>query len=118
MNESIIEYKVKLINQYLNKDYSLDDTTTKTISGEKVEYFYIDEILINSIEKSLMFYEPLLIMGTTEKIENRIDQLKDSIKKFKKTEDIEIDNFIKNYEIDIRKIEKDILYLVNQYLKS
>jgi len=57
-------------------------------------------------------------MGTTEKIENRIDQLKDSIKKYEKTEDIEIDNFIKDYEVDIEQIEKDILYLVNKYIKS
>jgi len=116
-NESIIEYKVKLINKYLNKYYTLDDAIARTIVGEKIEYFYLDEILINSIEKALQLYEPLLILGTTKKIETKINTLKEAISKYKKTKSSEIDNFIKDYEIDIKQIENDVLLIINRYLK-
>jgi len=119
---SLIELKVYLINKYLNKDYRLDDTTVKTVNGEKTEYFYINNLLFRSIENSLKVYEPLLLLGTTKDIEDTLNHFKRVVKEWNKNEkkyqDKETNIFIKDYSVDINEIDNLVLNLINDSLKG
>jgi len=119
---SLIELKVYLINKYLNKDYRLDDTTVKTVNGEKTEYFYINNLLFRSIENSLKVYEPLLLLGTTKDIEDTLNHFKRVVKEWnmneKKYQDKDTNIFIKDYSVDINEIDNLVLNLINDSLKG
>ena len=120
--KSLLEIKVFLINKYLNKDYRLDDTTTSVLGGEKIEYYYFNNLLFKAIENSLKIYEPLLLLGTTKKIENKLNQYKDTLSKWnfyeKKYNEKNIKSFVRDYNVDINEIDNIVLTLINNSLKG
>nr|WP_321267761.1 hypothetical protein [uncultured Sulfurimonas sp.] len=120
--KSLIELKVYLINKYLNKDYRLDDITAQVLGGEKIEYYYLNSLLFQAIEKSLKVYEPLLLLGTTESIEKKINYLKEIVEKWNENEskynEKYIEDFVKDYHIETTEIDNMILTLINNSLRS
>lgn len=120
--DSLIELKVKLINQYLNKDYKYDDTHIRTITGEKIEYFYFNDILFNSIEKSLHFYEPLLLFDSNPVLETKINDIKKIVSSWfkdnKEYKEKDVSIFIEDYKINISEIDSEVMFIVNEYMKK
>lgn len=120
---SLIEAKVYLIQKYLNKDYTLFDTTVKSVTSHKQEYPFIDELLMQGLEKSLEMYEPLLLMGTTKEIQVKILLYKDTFKKSKKENNRylnkkKIKAFVKDYNIDLKEIDNISLKLMSDDFMS
>lgn len=120
--KSLIEVKVYLINKYLNQDYRLDDTTAQVLGGEKTEYYYLNSLLFQAIEKSLKLYEPLLLLGTTESIEKKISYFKEVVEKWNENEskynEKYVEDFVRDYHIDTTEIDNILLTLINNSLRS
>lgn len=120
--KSLIELKVYLINKYLNKDYRLDDTTAHVLGGEKIEYHYLNNLLFKGIENSLKMYEPLLLIGTTKEIKSKLSMYQDVVDKWNINESkynkMNIDIFVKDFNIDVNEIDNIVLNLINNSLKG
>ena len=95
---------------------------THVLGGEKIEYYYLNNILFKAIENSLKMYEPLLLLGTTKTIENKLNHYMNIVKKWnlyeKKYNEKYIESFIRDYNIDIYEIDNAVLTLINNSLKG
>ena len=122
MNKSLVEIKVYLINKYLNKDYRVDDTTTQTFNGEKIEYILINNLVFRGLEKALEYYQIFELLGTTKSIQRQLFLIQEISNKWNDEEakysDKQTDIFIKDYHIDINEIDSLLLMLVNNSLKT
>lgn len=122
MNKSLVEIKVYLINKYLNKDYRVDDTTTQTFNGEKIEYILINNLIFRGLEKALEYYQIFELLGTTQNIQRQLFLIQEISNKWNDEEakysDKQTDIFIKDYNIDINEIDNMLLMLVNDSLKT
>ena len=122
MNKSLVEIKVYLINKYLNKDYRVDDTTTQTFNGEKIEYILINNLIFRGLEKALEYYQIFELLGTTQNIQRQLFLIQEISNKWNDEEakysDKDTDIFIKDYNIDINEIDNMLLMLVNDSLKT
>ena len=122
MNKSLIETKVYLINKYINKDYRVDDTTTRTVNGEKIEYILINNLIFRGLEKALEYYQIFELLGTTQNIQRQLFLIQEISNKWNDEEakysDKQTDIFIKDYNIDINEIDNMLLMLVNDSLKT
>lgn len=122
MNKSLIETKVYLINKYINKDYRVDDTTTRTVNGEKIEYILINNLIFRGLEKALEYYQIFELLGTTQNIQRQLFLIQEISNKWNNQEakysDKQTDTFIKDYHIDINEIDNLLLMLVNNSLKT
>ncbi len=122
MNKSLIETKVYLINKYINKDYRVDDTTTRTVNGEKIEYILINNLIFRGLEKALEYYQIFELLGTTQNIQRQLFLIQEISNKWNDEEakysDKDTDIFIKDYNIDINEIDNLLLMLVNNSLKT
>ena len=122
MNKSLVEIKVYLINKYINKDYRLDDTTTHTVNGEKIEYILINNLIFRGLEKALEYYQIFELLGTTQNIQRQLFLIQEISNKWNDEEakysDKDTDIFIKDYNIDINEIDNLLLMLVNNSLKT
>ena len=122
MNKSLVEIKVYLINKYLNKDYRVDDTTIRTVNGEKIEYILINNLIFRGLEKALEYYQIFELLGTTQNIQRQLFLIQEISNKWNDEEakysDKDTDIFIKDYNIDINEIDNLLLMLVNNSLKT
>ena len=122
MNKSLVEIKVYLINKYLNKDYRVDDTTIRTVNGEKIEYILINNLIFRGLEKALEYYQIFELLGTTQNIQRQLFLIQEISNKWNDEEakysDKDTDIFIKDYNIDINEIDNMLLMLVNDSLKT
>ena len=122
MNKSLVEIKVYLINKYLNKDYRVDDTTIRTVNGEKIEYILINNLVFRGLEKALEYYQIFELLGTTKSIQRQLFLIQEISNKWNDEEakysDKDTDIFIKDYNIDINEIDNLLLMLVNNSLKT
>lgn len=118
--KNIIELKVKLINQYLNKDYKMFDTTVQGQKSQKVEYIYFDYLIMKGIEYSIGLYEPLLLIGTSKEVKEYISKMKDTLKRYfeYKIREVTITEFINDYNIDINDINCECLKIVTYNLQN
>lgn len=119
--EGILELKVYLVQKYLNKDYRLDDTTVKSIDGQKVEYYYLDELLFRSIDKSLDLFEPMLVFGANKLFRDYFLDMRETIFKYFENYSTPINTlleFEKDFGIDIEEINQECLKLVNATLQE
>lgn len=111
------DLKVYLINKYLNVDYSHNDLIVKMVNSEKFEYFYINNIMFRSIEKAIALYKPLLIIGCRKEkevlLKSYLEVLKDWNENEKKYNDSDTDNFIIDYNIDLKEIDNIVLKMVS-----
>lgn len=119
--KSLIELKIEIINKYLDKDYRLDETIIKSINNEKIEDYYIDYILFQSVEKSLFMFKLMLLLGTNEEIQNELFLMKKEVNEFfnyEKRDKKLVQRFIKDYNVDTDEIYCQVLQIITHSLKS
>lgn len=120
--DTLLEIKLYLCKKYFNSQWNYDTLTTQTTKRQPTEFYSIDNLLFESIEKSLNHFKPLLFLSTNEDLKEKISMYELTIKKWKENEKgketiKELNNFIKDYSIDIEEIDNIILKLLNDDLR-
>jgi len=117
------EIKLYLIQKYVNKNISPNVFIEDHLGANKIEYSLIDLLLMLSLEKVMVFYEPLLIFGCDKETEKKINMFLKIIENFKKTDMYKnkdsavTKGLIKQFEFDIKEIDELVLKKVSDTIK-